>query len=120
MSPWVLTLRAEKVSALRRPIDPLLGKLKWHIVGLATSFQSGSKEEWSLVRRHPSETMFGVQVAGNKPVTLVPTAELIAKECNGGIDFMDLNCGCPIDLVFRTGSGSARMALCSVWLGIEC
>ena len=32
-------------------------------VGLATSFLSGSKEEWSLVRRHPSERMFGVQVS---------------------------------------------------------
>jgi Dihydrouridine synthase (Dus) len=94
----------------------LLGKLNWHIVGLATSFLSGSKEEWSLVRRHPSETMFGVQVAGSKPTTLVPTAELIARESSGCIDFMDLNCGCPIDLVFRTGSGSACMALCSVCL----
>ncbi|KAH8981918.1 zinc finger dihydrouridine synthase [Lactarius hatsudake] len=78
-------------------------------MGLATSFLSGSKEEWSLVRRHPSETMFGVQVAGNKPTSLVPTAEVLAKECNGGIDFVDLNCGCPIDLVFRTGSGSALL-----------
>jgi tRNA-dihydrouridine synthase 3 len=78
-------------------------------MGLATSFLSGSKEEWSLVRRHPSETMFGIQVAGSKPTTLVPTAEVLAKECNGGIDFVDLNCGCPIDLVFRTGSGSALL-----------
>jgi hypothetical protein len=85
-----------------------LGKLKRQLVGLSASFLSGSKEEWSLVRRHPSETMFGVQVAGNKPAMLVPTAEVIARECSGGIDFMDLNCGCPIDLVFRTGSGSAR------------
>ena len=77
------------------------------LVGLATSFLSGSKEEWSLVRRHPSETMFGVQLAGSKPTTLVPTAEVLAKDCSG-IDFVDLNCGCPIDLVFRTGSGSAR------------
>ena len=52
--------------------------------------------------------MFGVQIAGSRPVTLVPTAEVIAKEFDGGIDFVDLNCGCPIDLVFRTGSGSAR------------
>jgi tRNA-dihydrouridine synthase 3 len=80
-----------------------------HIVGLATSFLSGSKEEWSLVRRHPSETVFGVQVAGSKPTTLVPTAEIIARESSSsGIDFVDLNCGCPIDLVFKTGSGSAR------------
>jgi tRNA-dihydrouridine synthase 3 len=71
----------------------------------------GSKEEWSLVRRHPSESIFGVQIAGNKPATMVPTAEVIAKECAGNVDFVDINCGCPIDLVFRTGSGSARTPL---------
>ena len=77
-------------------------------MGLANSFLAGSKEEWSLVRRHPSEKTFGVQIAGNKPSTLVPTAEVIAKEFSGHVDFVDLNCGCPIDLVFKSGSGSAR------------
>jgi tRNA-dihydrouridine synthase len=80
-------------------------------VGLATSFLTGSKEEWSLVRRHPSESIFGVQLAGSKPATMVPAAEVIAKECAGNVDFVDINCGCPIDLVFRTGSGSARTLL---------
>ena len=78
-------------------------------MGLATSFLQGSKEEWSLVRRHPSERIFGVQIAGNKPGILTPTAEVLAREFRPrGIDFVDLNCGCPIDLVFRAGSGSAR------------
>lgn len=77
-------------------------------MGLATSFLAGSKEEWSLIRRHPSENIFGVQLAGSKPATLVPTAEIIAQECDGNIDFVDVNCGCPIDLVVRSGSGSAR------------
>lgn len=85
-------------------------------MGLATSFLSGSKEEWSLVRRHPSESIFGVQVAGNKPNTLVPTAEVIAKEIGSNVDFVDLNCGCPIDLVFKSGSGSA----CMFWLAPFC
>ena len=77
-------------------------------MGLATSFLSGSKEEWSLVRRHPSEKIFGAQVAGNKPHNLVPTAEVIRNELgSSGVDFVDLNCGCPIDLVFKQGSGSA-------------
>lgn len=77
-------------------------------MGLASSFLAGSKEEWSLVRRHPSEKVFGVQVAGNKPANLVPTAEVLAKECGPNLDFVDVNCGCPIDLVFKSGSGSAR------------
>lgn len=79
------------------------------LVGLATSFLQGSKEEWSLVRRHPSERTFGVQLAGNKPALLAATAEVMAREFGSqGVDFVDLNCGCPIDLVFRGGSGSAR------------
>lgn len=49
-----------------------------------------------------------MQVAGNKPANLVPTAEVIAREFAGNIDFVDVNCGCPIDLVFKQGSGSAR------------
>ncbi|KIJ63693.1 hypothetical protein HYDPIDRAFT_92327 [Hydnomerulius pinastri MD-312] len=78
-------------------------------MGLATSFLTASREEWSLVRRHPSETTFGVQLAGSKPSTMVPTAEILGREFAGGIDFVDINCGCPIDLVFRTGSGSALL-----------
>jgi tRNA-dihydrouridine synthase 3 len=78
------------------------------LVGLANSFLQGSKEEYSLIRRHPSEKTFGIQVAGGKPQLLVPTAEILGKVCAGNLDFVDLNCGCPIDLVYKTGSGSAR------------
>ncbi|KAF8581807.1 zinc finger dihydrouridine synthase, partial [Ramaria rubella] len=78
-------------------------------MGLATSFLSASKEEWSLVRRHPSERTFGVQLAGNKPATLVPAAEVMARSFAGSLDFVDLNCGCPIDLVFKNGAGSALL-----------
>ncbi|KAJ7073024.1 zinc finger dihydrouridine synthase [Mycena amicta] len=80
-------------------------------MGLASSFLSGAKEEWSLVRRHPSERTFGVQIAGSKVSAVVGATEVIAREVGdaGGIDFVDLNCGCPIDLVFKTGSGSALL-----------
>ncbi|KAJ7675536.1 hypothetical protein B0H17DRAFT_1080633 [Mycena rosella] len=78
-------------------------------MGLAPSFLAGSKEEWSLVRRHPSERTFGVQIAGSKIPALVAAAEVLAQECAGGVDFVDLNCGCPIDLVFKTGSGAALL-----------
>ncbi|KAI0364512.1 zinc finger dihydrouridine synthase [Pilatotrama ljubarskyi] len=78
-------------------------------MGLAMSFLQGSKEEWSLVRRHPSESIFGMQIAGSKPQLLVPAAEIIGRECAGNLDFVDVNCGCPIDLVYKTGSGSALL-----------
>lgn len=61
------------------------------------------------MRRHPSESIFGVQLAGSKPSLLVPAAETIGRECAGNLDFVDLNCGCPIDLVYKQGSGSALL-----------
>ncbi|KAF8520318.1 dihydrouridine synthase-domain-containing protein, partial [Gautieria morchelliformis] len=67
-----------------------------------------TKEEWSLVR-HPSEHTFGIQLAGNKPATLVPVAVIMAKEFAGNLDFVDLNCGCPINLVFKNGAGSVLL-----------
>jgi tRNA-dihydrouridine synthase 3 len=80
-------------------------------MALSHSLLSASKEEWSLVRRHPSERIFGVQVAGGKPGLLARAAEVLAREIGSGnpngIDFVDLNCGCPIDIVFQTGAGSA-------------
>ncbi len=102
----VLISLAEKVESVITM--PQLSQLIEYLVGLANSFLQGSKEEWSLVRRHPSESIFGVQVAGSKPQLLVPAAETIAKVCAGNLDFVDINCGCPIDLVYKTGSGSAR------------
>ncbi|KAM0753283.1 FMN-linked oxidoreductase [Meredithblackwellia eburnea MCA 4105] len=76
-------------------------------MGLAQEFLGGNNNEWSLVRRHPSEKMFGVQICGSKPQILVPAAETIIGECE--IDFLDINCGCPIDLVFNKGAGSALL-----------
>lgn len=83
-------------------------------MGLSASFLQGSKEEWSLVRRHPCERIFGVQIAGSKPEIATACAEAIGNACEGGIDFVDLNVGCPIDLVYQTGSGSACMFLHSI------
>jgi tRNA-dihydrouridine synthase 3 len=48
-----------------------------------------------------------MQLAGSKPQLMVPAAEIISQVCAGNLDFVDINCGCPIDLVYKTGSGSA-------------
>ncbi|CAE6375974.1 unnamed protein product [Rhizoctonia solani] len=85
-------------------------------MALSQSLLQGANSEWSLVRRHPSERVYGIQIAGSKVPQLARTAELLANEFgpkNGReraqIDFVDVNCGCPIDLVFKTGAGSALL-----------
>ncbi|SNX83628.1 probable tRNA-dihydrouridine(47) synthase [NAD(P)(+)] [Melanopsichium pennsylvanicum] len=78
-------------------------------MGLAESFLHGNSSEWSLVRRHESERVFGTQLCGGKPDLLVPVAEALKAEVGDGLDFVDINCGCPIDLVFNKGGGSALL-----------
>lgn len=61
-------------------------------MALAQPLVTGQTEEWALVRRHHSEKMFGVQLAGGYPNRMVPAAEVIAKELGpSGVDFVDIN-----------------------------
>jgi tRNA-dihydrouridine synthase 3 len=77
-------------------------------MALAQPLITGQSEEWALVRRHESEKMFGVQLAGGFSNRMVPAAEVLAQELGpSGVDFVDVNMGCPIDLLFNQGAGSA-------------
>jgi len=81
-------------------------------MALAHPLVTGHGDEHTLLRRHDSEKIFGAQLAGGYANRMVPAAEMIAKEIGGGksgVDFVDVNLGCPIDLVFNQGAGSARM-----------
>jgi tRNA-dihydrouridine synthase 3 len=62
--------------------------------------------ERPLIRHHPDETDFGVQLAGKNPAVMAEAA-VIAVEA--GAAFIDLNFGCPIDLIVRRGSGAALL-----------
>jgi len=59
-----------------------------------------------LLRHHPSEKCFGVQLAGKRPEVMADAA-VIAVE--SGARFIDLNFGCPIDLIVRRGAGAALL-----------
>ena len=60
------------------------------------------------MKRHYTEDVFGVQLAGAHANTLGACAELLTQKFD--IDFIDLNCGCPIDLVCQDGAGSQLLA----------
>ena len=52
---------------------------------------------------------FGAQISASKPWTAIRAAETLTALLPNGLRCIDLNCGCPIDLVFREGAGSALM-----------
>ncbi|XP_065683813.1 tRNA-dihydrouridine(47) synthase [NAD(P)(+)]-like isoform X2 [Hydra vulgaris] len=76
-------------------------------MAMATNLLQGHQSEWALVKRHSSEDIFGVQLCGGYPDSMAKAVEMLNKECQ--IDFIDINMGCPIDLVFKKGEGSALM-----------
>ncbi|KAG2427489.1 hypothetical protein HXX76_012422 [Chlamydomonas incerta] len=77
-------------------------------MALATNLLQGQASEWALLKRHPCEDLFGVQVCGGYPDALARVGQLLAAEC-GAVDFMDINMGCPIDLVCDKNAGSALL-----------
>jgi len=76
-------------------------------MAMATNLLQGHKSEWALLKRHPCEDLFGVQICGGYPDAVAQTAEMLGD--NISLDFLDVNCGCPIDLVCSKGAGSSLL-----------
>ncbi|KAL3471976.1 hypothetical protein BJX99DRAFT_236308 [Aspergillus californicus] len=89
----------------------------------------GHKPEWALLRAHESEALppaaspregivkgydntkdlrFGAQIAGSKYRSVLKATEVLSA-LTPNLRVIDLNCGCPIDLLYREGSGSALL-----------
>jgi len=71
-------------------------------MAMAANLVQGQKAELALLRRHKSEDIFGVQLTGNKVDVVVRACDMINQQAT--VDFVDLNMGCPIDLVFNAVS----------------
>ncbi|XP_032095071.1 tRNA-dihydrouridine(47) synthase [NAD(P)(+)]-like [Thamnophis elegans] len=76
-------------------------------MAVCTNLLQGQSSEWALLKRHETEDLFGVQLEGAFPDTMTKCAELLNQTVE--VDFVDINVGCPIDLVYNKGGGCALM-----------
>ena len=67
---------------------------------------SGSPSEFALLKSHPDESFFGVQLADRKEDSLAEGARIAESR---GARFVDLNCGCPIHEITRRGLGASLL-----------
>ena len=68
----------------------------------------GNKETISYVTFPKNDIPAGVQLFGNNPKNLAK-ALLICEKINPNISFYDVNMGCPVNKVTKTGAGSALL-----------
>lgn len=72
----------------------------------ARNIVKGEGRELALLRHHPSETNFGVQIAARQIDEAVKAARVIEQR---GAKFLDINCGCPIHDTTRRGLGASML-----------
>jgi tRNA-dihydrouridine synthase 3 len=104
-------------------------QVTWSEMAMGMPLIQGDKGEWPLLKAHESEITppkflgkntvvqgydnstdmkFGAQIAANKPWLATKTVEVLTEYCPK-LRAIDLNCGCPINLVCEKGSGSALL-----------
>lgn len=75
-------------------------------MALAKHLAQKRRGELALLRTHPTDHPFGAQLADRHDATLEVGAKMAVER---GADFVDLNCGCPIDEFTRKGLGAALL-----------
>lgn len=76
-------------------------------MAVASHILMGNASEWALLKRHADEDIFGVQIAAGHADLFTRTCELIENHTK--VDFVDLNLGCPLDIINDKGAGAALM-----------
>ncbi|BDD57311.1 tRNA-dihydrouridine synthase 3 [Monascus purpureus] len=128
-TPVLAPLTTQGNLPFRRLCIELGAQFTYSEMAVSLPLVQGSKSEWALVKGHESEMLpptvdsqrsivknydnskdirFGAQIAAGKPWQAVKATELLSK-FSPHLRVIDLNCGCPIDLVYREGSGSALL-----------
>ena len=93
----------------RRLMRKLGADVTYSEMALGLPLIQGTNSEWALPKAHVSETPgFGVQIACSKAWQAAKATEALVKNTQD-ISEINLNSGCPIDLLYRQGAGSALL-----------
>lgn len=77
-------------------------------MSLGSSLLNGNPSEWSHIKRHESEDIFGVQITATHPEVATKVVKVLSDEFD--LDFVDFNCGCPTDFIYQSGAGAGLMS----------
>ena len=127
-TPVLAPLTTQGNLPFRRMCVEFGAQLTYSEMAMTLPLVQGQKSEWALMKAHESEISpprytptsivqgyenskdlkFGTQVSANKPWQALKSAEVLQRLIPH-LRVIDLNCGCPIELVYRTGAGSALL-----------
>ncbi|KAH3683757.1 hypothetical protein WICPIJ_005276 [Wickerhamomyces pijperi] len=93
----------------RRLMRHLGADVTYSEMALTQPLFEGKNSEWALPKAHASEMPgFGIQIATSKPWQASQAVEALAKYAPNCSE-INLNSGCPIDLLYRQGMGAGLM-----------
>ena len=72
----------------------------------AAGLTLGKEKTVRYLRTHPSERPLAVQIFGSKPDIMARAAQIAVE---AGADVVDINMGCPVKKVTKTGAGAALL-----------
>ncbi|KAK3336779.1 hypothetical protein B0T19DRAFT_50905 [Cercophora scortea] len=127
-TPVLAPLTTQGNLPFRRLCVELGAQITYSEMALGLPILQGQKADWTLMRAHESEITpprftpsglvenydnakdlkFGVQIAANAPWIAIKTTETLTRFLPH-LRIIDLNCGCPIDMVYKSGAGSGLL-----------
>ncbi|KAB8079551.1 tRNA-dihydrouridine(47) synthase [NAD(P)(+)] [Aspergillus leporis] len=128
-TPALAPLTTQGNLPFRRLCIELGAQFTYSEMAMSMPLIQGYKGEWALMKGHETEMLppaispgadvvqgydhskdlrFGAQIAANKAWLALKATEALSMY-SPHLRVIDLNCGCPIDLLFRDGSGSALL-----------
>jgi tRNA-dihydrouridine synthase B len=90
--------------AFRRLVKRLGAGLVMTEMVSAMGLALGQKKTIEYLRTHPDEKPLGVQIFGSDPEVMARASTMAAE---AGADLVDINMGCPVKKVVKTGAGAS-------------